>query len=408
MTETMFWKLHGKIRIFMKSHTNKRKRGATPNGDISCSSRLSMALRWFAGGDPLDIFQVHGVGYKQVYNSVWEVADAINQCPEIQIRFPTDHRAQLLIAEGFQKKLRVGFSTRVGCIDGMLIWINKPNQQSTREIGVGPKKFFCGRKKKYGITLQGICDHNRKFLDIEMGHPSSTSDYLGFTTSEIHKLLLMNIDFLAPNLTFFGDNAYVSTEFMATPYKGSQQGCKDAYNFFQSQLRINIECAFGMLVHRWGVLHKPLPVNITVSKATQLVRALCIFHNFCIDEKEPIASLPSSEDVLTGMISGGFAHDDAGSRPELLMDNGHHFDDYVSANNQRNIRRRQQRTTDFPRERLLAHITDMGIKSFMGSLKMNPMFHSRMRRNLIDGRMKAIAKHELPENSWSVEPFKLS
>jgi hypothetical protein len=62
----------------------------------------------------------------------------------------------------------VGFSTCVGCIDGMLIWINKPNQQPTREIGIGPKKFFCGRKKKYGITLQGICDHNRKFLDIEM------------------------------------------------------------------------------------------------------------------------------------------------------------------------------------------------------------------------------------------------
>jgi hypothetical protein len=96
----------------------------------------------------------------------------------------------------------------------MLFWINKPNQQSTREIGVGPKKFFCGRKKKYGITLQGIRDHNRKFLDIEMGHPGSTSDYLGFTTSEIHKLLLMNIDFLAPNLTFFGDNAYINTEFV--------------------------------------------------------------------------------------------------------------------------------------------------------------------------------------------------
>jgi len=229
----------------------------------------------------------------------------------------------------------------------MLFWINKPNQQSTREIGVGPKKFFCGRKKKYGITLQGICDHNRKFLDIEVGHPGSTSDYLGFTTSEIHKLLLMNIDFLAPNLTFFGDNANVNTEFMATPYKGSQQGCKDAYNFFHSQLCINIECAFGMLVHRWGVLRKPLPVNITVSKATQLVRALCILHNFCIDEKEPIASLPPSEDVLPGMISGGFAHDDAGSCPEPLMDTGHHFDD--------------AKATDLSWERLLAHITEMGI-----------------------------------------------
>jgi hypothetical protein len=69
------------------------------------------------------------------------------------------------------------------------------------------------------------------------------------------------------------------------------------------------------------------PVNITVSKATQFVRALCILHNSCIDEKEPIASLPPSEDVLPGMVSGGFAHDDAGSCPEPLMDTGHHFDD---------------------------------------------------------------------------------
>jgi hypothetical protein len=95
-------------------------------------------------------------------------------------------------------------------------------------------------------------------------------------------------------------------------------------------------------------------------KQTQLVRTLCILHNFCIDEKKPIASLPSSEDVLTGMISGGFAHDYTGSRPEPLMDNGHHFDD-VSAINQRNIHRRQQRATDLPRERLLAHISEMGI-----------------------------------------------
>ena len=63
-------------------------------------------------------------------------------------------------------------------------------------------------------------------------------------------------------LAFFCDNAYVNTSFMATPFKGSNSGVKDAYNFYHSQLRINIECAFGMLVHRWGVLRKPLPVNI--------------------------------------------------------------------------------------------------------------------------------------------------
>ena len=169
-----------------------------------------MALRGFAGGDLADIFQVHGVGYDQVYISVWEVVDAINQCPDLQIAFPTDHQAQILIAEGFKKKSRVDFETCVGCIDGMLVWINKPNQQSTIETGVGPKKFFCGRKKKFGITLQGICDPKRRFLDIALGHPgSTTSHYMGFTTSAIHKLLLANPNFLAPNLALFGDSAFV-------------------------------------------------------------------------------------------------------------------------------------------------------------------------------------------------------
>ena len=44
----------------------KRKRGKTPNGDILPSSQLSMALRWFAGGDPINIMQTHGVDFSEV------------------------------------------------------------------------------------------------------------------------------------------------------------------------------------------------------------------------------------------------------------------------------------------------------------------------------------------------------
>ncbi|KAL7474831.1 hypothetical protein ACHAW6_000783 [Cyclotella cf. meneghiniana] len=32
----------------------------------------------------------------------------------------------------------------------------------------------------------------------------------------------------------------------------------DAYNFYHSQVRITIECMFGNLVHRWGILRRPL------------------------------------------------------------------------------------------------------------------------------------------------------
>jgi hypothetical protein len=72
-------------------------------------------------------------------------------------------------------------------------------------------------------------------------------------------------------------------------------------------------------------------------------------HCFCINEKEAEASAASSNDVLSGMLSGGFVQDSAQSRPEPLIDNGHHFND-LSRNDQRNIRRRQQRATDLPRE----------------------------------------------------------
>jgi hypothetical protein len=54
---------------------------------------------------------------------------------------------------------------------------------------------------------------------------------------------------LAPDLCLFGDNAYLNSAFMAMPYAATSGGTKDTNNFYHSQLRIQIECAFGMLTH---------------------------------------------------------------------------------------------------------------------------------------------------------------
>jgi hypothetical protein len=55
-------------------------------------------------------------------------------------------------------------------------------------------------------------------------------DYLAFSTSALkHKLEISR--FLAPKLCLFGDNAYVNTSYMATPYKGATGGTKDNTNF---------------------------------------------------------------------------------------------------------------------------------------------------------------------------------
>ena len=128
MSESLFWRLHGLLRPHMKT-VGARQRGAMPNGDITTSARLSMAIRWFAGGEAADIFQVHGVHYNEVYNSVWAIVDAVNLCPQLQLGFPADHEEQRRIAEGFRLKSRVSFSNCAGCIfpqalmDGVLLLV---------------------------------------------------------------------------------------------------------------------------------------------------------------------------------------------------------------------------------------------------------------------------------------------
>ena len=75
------------------------------------------------------------------------------------------------------------------------------------------------------------------------------------------------------------------TEFMTTPFKSVGHGILDSFNYHHLQIRINIECALGMLIHRWGCLRKLLPVNITIKKTCDIVKCSWILHKYCINER---------------------------------------------------------------------------------------------------------------------------
>ena len=96
--------------------------------------RLSIAIRFFAGGDPLDILQTHGVSLKSVYTSLWGVIDCVNKCEELQFHFPTLEE-QPEIAQGFMKKCGAKFPNVIGAIDGILIWIMKPTKAECKKKG---------------------------------------------------------------------------------------------------------------------------------------------------------------------------------------------------------------------------------------------------------------------------------
>ena len=190
--------------------------------------------------------------------------------------------------------------------------------------------------------MQAVCDSRGRFLEVWIRNPGSSSDYISFVRSRLFRKL-KTAGFLADGLALFGDNAYVSTETMVTPYRNVRRGFKDDFNFYQSQVRINIECAFGMLVHRWAILRRALPVNMGVKKQIGLTMALCKLHNFCIGEQlspfleEELNPADEFDITLDGGVETQVETDDLTpgvlnqpAAPFELINGGEHFEDVVA------------------------------------------------------------------------------
>jgi hypothetical protein len=113
-------------------------------------------------------------------------------------------------------------------------------------------------------------------------------------------------------------------------------GSKDDYIFFHSHVCIRVECAFGILVSRWGILRSAIPCNITILRTIALVSCLARLHNFCINEVERTKEL--DEDALPTdiehMMNGPEGYvplvkDNSNNvpTPKDILDGGNHFDD---------------------------------------------------------------------------------
>jgi hypothetical protein len=331
-----------------------------PNGKIASTVRLAIALRYFAGGSLYDIAPLFGIGRTDAFRSVWMVVEATHRTNVFNLVFPQDHDTQKALAQQFSLRSQAGFDCCVGAVDGILIWIQQPSPLCCKESKCDAAKFFCGRKHKFGLNCQAVADCRGKFLDMSIRYPASTSDCLAFESSALFSQLESGI--LAEGLCLFGDNAYLNSPFLATPYPNVSGGYKDAYNFFHSQLRIRIECAFGMFVHRWGILRSAIPNGVTLRKTTALVLALAKIHNFCIDQTDTaILPITAGDELrLVSRNSGsipleeltGYDHGtvDENRVPRQLIGGGDHFEDVPR--DVREGRRRRYNEIRLPRERL--------------------------------------------------------
>ena len=369
MDPHVFYKLHDLLQLDIASKFSSGKpdvdgseRRFAPNGLISTKLRLSCAIRYFAGAAVYDLVLTHGMGRSTIYSSIWGIVDVVNQCDALGFNednapFPSIAE-QEEIAAGFHQRSEVGFDNVIGAIDAMIVTIDLPDRTSCKEVGVGQKSFHCSRKDKYGLVLLAICDDQCRIRWADITQPGKASDYLAFVTSELPAALedarnnagetgdspsdtvfgwrrkgYSQVS-VKPGYTLVGDNAFVRSHWMAVPFPGQVTSDKDNYNFFLSQLRITIERAFGILIHRWGILRRPL--GCPVRKVGALTMALMRLHNFCIDNNGKNVPRTTTRDAARiqerarRRVRGGVGEVvelDRHGRPVQLLGHGHHFTD---------------------------------------------------------------------------------
>ena len=174
----------------------------------------------------------------------------------------------------------------MGAFDGYLLRVSRKCLSKQANV----KKYFC-RKQFHAINCQVGCDADRRITYLSIMCPGATPDILAHCAGPLHGAILDGQ--LDPKWQLIGDAAFPSYydgqgSVFLIPFTRAElrdadtNQDRDSYNYYLSQIRINIECCFGMLVNKFRVLTRALETT-RLSRAVLTFRACCALHNFVID-----------------------------------------------------------------------------------------------------------------------------
>lgn len=195
-------------------------------------------------------------------------------------------------------------------MDGLLLRIKVPGPYEARNA----KSFFSGHYQAYGMNVQAACDCDCRFVYVAVAAPGGSNDLAAYRKISL-SAKIANLPLLK---YVIGDNAYICTDTLLTPFGGSQKHDVDrsTYNFYVSQCRIRIEMAFGMLTNKWCIFKKPLQCSLR--NASKVFMCAARLHNFCIDERIRIEGRTRPKRVE--WANSGFYYSDLDELEEEFFD----------------------------------------------------------------------------------------
>jgi len=238
--------------------------------------RLSITLRWLAGGSYLDLAMTHQQSISSVYHYIDTTLSSIDRA--FNMKFPYDDPNWLAKSSmGFSRNGKSPLSGCCAALDGIAIKIEEPSATDVKN----PSTYY-NRKGFFALNIQALCDSTYRFLYMSALTPGSTHDSTALAMSELASLLARTDGGLLDNYWIAADDAYVCTERIVCPWPGRNLSTeKDCFNYWQSSARIHIEQSFGILMARWGIFRRPL--RLRVGKAAKVVAVCCKLHNYIMD-----------------------------------------------------------------------------------------------------------------------------
>ena len=274
-------------------------RKMTVGAPISGEWKLAISLRMMAGATYLDMYLWSNVSTPWVislFNTV--VSEWI--CETLVINLFDNIIGNETEIENITKNFAMtsdGYITGcMGALDGWMVTIRCPTLTEVPN----PGKYFC-RKGFYALNVQVIVDKDKRILWRSIGCIGSCHDSRAFNESKLATYLTEHAhEFMQKGLFFVGDSAYALRPYLLTPFDNAPPNSdKDMFNYYLSKNRIFVECAFGEIDRRWGILWRPLEGSLT--RKTSIIDAALKLHNFIVDfrmkEKNENDTLDEDEEL---------------------------------------------------------------------------------------------------------------
>ncbi|XP_058444383.1 putative nuclease HARBI1 [Malaya genurostris] len=297
-----------KSSTFFEQNIGTGRRSVSPE-------RQALAFLWFAANK--DSYREVGNIFNMTESTCFKHFDTLlnffHDISRTIIKFPQSDAEKETIARDFEKLSN--FKNVIGCIDGSYISIRKPKNKI--------RSTYTNRHDMLSITLQAICDKDKKFLDVFIGPPSKVHDSRIFSMSSISRKLP---DICGQKYHLLGDAAYPIREYLLTPYRdnGHMTNKKIMFNLHHCQTRVVIENCFGLLKQRFRQLTR-LDFHTTL-KHSKFVMACCVLHNICIVRNDTLevgteqTSVPSNVSSESRRIENGLRNEALRRLGELKRD----------------------------------------------------------------------------------------